>query len=119
MGIEKTVTKANGNIIYEIENKPAWNFFKEYLGDEINDISTEISPSVSIGVALPLEMTTEYEGRALIVKCDVDSSPSVAARFSIRNIPTALFFKGGEVADKQVGAVPKANFVSKLEALID
>jgi len=49
----------------------------------------------------------------------VDDSPGVAVKFGIRNIPTVLFFKDGEVADKQVGAVPKTNFVSKLEALLD
>ena len=64
------------------------------------------------------EMSTEYEGKALIVKCDVDSSPGVAAKFGIRNIPSVLFFQGGEVADKQVGAVPKTNFVAKLDALL-
>ncbi|MEA1887962.1 MAG: thioredoxin [Bacteroidota bacterium] len=65
------------------------------------------------------EMSKEYEGRALVAKCDVDDSPGVAAKFGIHNIPTVLFFKNGEVANKQVGAVPKTNFVSKLEALLD
>jgi thioredoxin 1 len=64
------------------------------------------------------EISAEYEGKAVVVKCDVDSSPGVAAKFGIRNIPTVLFFKDGQVADKQVGAVPKNNFVSKLDALI-
>ena len=64
------------------------------------------------------EISTEYEGKAVVVKCDVDSSPAVAAKFGIRNIPTVLFFKNGEVADKQVGAVPKENFASKLVALM-
>lgn len=64
------------------------------------------------------EISHEYEGKALIVKCDVDNSPGVAAKFGIRNIPTILFFKNGQIADKQVGAVPKANFVSKLNALV-
>jgi thioredoxin 1 len=64
------------------------------------------------------EMAGEFEGKAVVVKCDVDSSPGVASKYGIRNIPTVLFFKGGEVADKQVGAVPKANFVAKLEALL-
>lgn len=64
------------------------------------------------------EIGNEFEGRAVVAKCDVDSSPGVAARFGIRNIPTVLFFKNGAIADKQVGAVPKANFVSKLTALI-
>lgn len=65
------------------------------------------------------EISREYEGRALVAKCDVDESPGVAAKFGIRNIPTVLFFKNGEVANKQVGAVPKSNFVSKLEDLLD
>lgn len=64
------------------------------------------------------EISKEYEDRALVVKCDVDDSPGVAAKFGIRNIPTVMFFKDGEVVDKQVGAVPKANFVTKLEAIL-
>jgi thioredoxin 1 len=64
------------------------------------------------------DIAIEYEGRALVVKCDVDSSPAVSARYSIRNIPTVLFFKDGKIADKQVGAVPKNNFVVKLKALL-
>jgi len=64
------------------------------------------------------EISREFDGKALVVKCDVDNSPSVAMKYSIRNIPTVLFFKGGKVADKQVGAVPKNSFVTKLNALI-
>jgi thioredoxin 1 len=64
------------------------------------------------------EISHEYEGKAVVAKCDVDSSPAVAAKYSIRNIPTILFFKNGKIADKQVGAVPKKNFVVKLDALI-
>jgi thioredoxin 1 len=64
------------------------------------------------------EMSHEYSGKALIVKCDVDNSPGVAAKYGIRNIPTILFFKDGKIADKQVGAVPKKSFVTKLDALI-
>jgi thioredoxin 1 len=64
------------------------------------------------------EISHEYDAKALIVKCDVDNSPNVAAKYGIRNIPTILFFKNGEIADKQVGAVPKKNFVAKLDALI-
>jgi thioredoxin 1 len=64
------------------------------------------------------EISHEYEGKALVVKCDVDSSPGVASKYGIRNIPTVLYFKEGKIADKQVGAVPKGNFVAKLNALI-
>lgn len=64
------------------------------------------------------EIAEQYHGKALVVKCDVDNSPNVAAKYSIRNIPTVLFFKEGKIADKQVGAVPKNNFLTKLNALI-
>lgn len=64
------------------------------------------------------EISREYEGKAVVVKCDVDNSPGVTAKFGIRNIPTVLFFKDGKVADKQVGAVPKSNFVNKLNNLL-
>ncbi len=64
------------------------------------------------------EIAEQFEGKALVVKCDVDSSPNVAAKYSIRNIPTVLFFKEGKIADKQVGAVPKNNFLTKLNALV-
>lgn len=64
------------------------------------------------------EIAKEFEGKALVVKCDVDDSPGVSAKFGIRNIPTVLFFKNGSVADKQIGAVPKNSFVTKLNALL-
>ena len=64
------------------------------------------------------EMHNEYEGKALIGKVDVDSNPSIAGKFGIRNIPTIVFIKGGELVDKSVGAVPKAQLTSKLDAIL-
>ncbi|MEI7595839.1 MAG: thioredoxin [Bacteroidota bacterium] len=64
------------------------------------------------------ELATEYADRAVIGKVDVDSNPGIASKFGIRNIPTILFIKNGEIADKQVGAVPKNVLASKLEALM-
>jgi thioredoxin 1 len=64
------------------------------------------------------EIATEYEGKAVVGKLDVDSNPEVAQRFGIRNIPTILFFKNGEIADKQVGAVPKSVLTTKIENLL-
>ena len=64
------------------------------------------------------EMTPGYEGKAVIGKVDVDSNPGVSAKFGIRNIPTVLFFKDGEMVDKQVGVVPKKALVDKLEAIM-
>jgi thioredoxin 1 len=62
------------------------------------------------------EIGKEYEGKAVVGKVDVDSNPGTAGKFGIRNIPTILFFKGGQIVDKQVGAVPKSVLVKKLEA---
>ena len=64
------------------------------------------------------ELSDDYDGKAVMTKMDVDSNPATAAKFGIRNIPTLLFFKNGEVVDKQVGAVPKAVLASKLETLL-
>lgn len=64
------------------------------------------------------EIAKEYEGKAVVGKVDVDSNPGIATRYGIRNIPTILFFKDGEVADKQVGAVPKSVLTAKIEALL-
>ncbi|MBK6281911.1 MAG: thioredoxin [Draconibacterium sp.] len=64
------------------------------------------------------EMSKEYEGKAIIGKVDVDSNPNVAMKYGIRNIPTVLFVKGGEVVDKQVGAAPKPAFTAKLDKLL-
>jgi thioredoxin 1 len=63
------------------------------------------------------EIAEDYKDKAIVGKVDVDNNPNIAAMFGIRNIPTVLFFKNGVVADKQVGAVPKVNFINKLEKL--
>jgi thioredoxin 1 len=64
------------------------------------------------------EIAKEYEGKAVVGKLDVDGNPTVTSKFGIRNIPTILFFKGGEIVDKQVGAVPKSVIAAKLEKLL-
>ncbi|MEX0980896.1 MAG: thioredoxin [Bacteroidales bacterium] len=64
------------------------------------------------------EIGTDFNGKAVVTKLDVDNNPGVTQKYGIRNIPTILFFKNGEIADKQVGAVPKSALVNKLEALL-
>jgi len=64
------------------------------------------------------EMATEYSGKAVIGKVDVDSNSGISSQFNVRSIPTILCIKNGEVVDKSVGAVPKATLVAKLEALL-
>ena len=62
------------------------------------------------------EIATEYEGKAIVGKLNVDHNPNVSMQFGIRNIPALLFFKGGQVVDKQVGAAPKSVLAGKLNA---
>lgn len=64
------------------------------------------------------EMHGEFNGKAVIGKVNVDDCPSISSKYGIRNIPTVLFIVNGEVKDKQVGAVPKAKLVEKLNALL-
>ena len=64
------------------------------------------------------ELATEYEGKVIIGKCDVDENGDVAAEYGIRDIPTVLFFKNGELVDKQVGSAPKSAYVAKIEAIL-
>ena len=62
------------------------------------------------------ELSIEYDGKVVIGKVDVDNNPNISSQFGIRNIPTLLFFKNGEIVDKQVGAVPKSTLAAKLDA---
>ena len=70
-------------------------------------------PCKAIGPMIE-EISKEFDGKAIIGKVDVDSNPETAMKYGIRNIPTILFIKGGQVVDKQVGAVPKASLVAML-----
>lgn len=64
------------------------------------------------------EMATDYAEKAVIGKVNVDENPDISAKFGIRNIPTIIFLKGGQVVDKSVGAVPKNVLTEKMEALL-
>ncbi|MDR1403862.1 MAG: thioredoxin [Tannerellaceae bacterium] len=64
------------------------------------------------------DLYEEYTGRVTIGKMDIDNNNDVVFKFGIRNIPTILFFKDGEVVDKLVGAAPKSAFVEKIDALL-
>ena len=63
-------------------------------------------------------IAAEYEGRVIVAKCNVDDADEVAMQFRIRNIPTLLFFKGGEMVNRLVGAVPKQEITAILDSLI-
>lgn len=64
------------------------------------------------------ELAGEYEGKAIVCKCDVDECDELTGKFGIRNVPTILFIKNGEVVDKHVGAAPKSVLAEKIEALL-
>jgi thioredoxin 1 len=64
------------------------------------------------------ELANDYDGKAVIGKLDVDNNPEIAQKYGIRNIPTILFMKNGEVIDKQVGAASKDVLEGKLKAMM-
>ena len=64
------------------------------------------------------EVASEYEGKADIVKCNVDDCEEIAAQYSIRSIPTLIFFKDGKAVDRLVGAVPKSEITARIDALL-
>ncbi|MCP9613053.1 thioredoxin [Coprobacter tertius] len=74
-------------------------------------------PCRSIGPAVE-ELATEFEGKAVIGKYNVDENDELSSEYGVRSIPTILFFKNGELADKQVGASSKADLKAKIEKLL-
>jgi thioredoxin 1 len=64
------------------------------------------------------EFAKEYDGRITVGKCNVDMERELPSRFAIRNIPTLLMFKGGELAERHVGALGRGDLKAKLEALL-
>lgn len=64
------------------------------------------------------ELAKEFEGQVVIGKMDVDENVETPNEYGIRNIPTILFFKDGQVVDKQIGATQKAVLAAKVQALL-
>jgi thioredoxin 1 len=101
------VTESNFEELVVKSGKPVMiDFWAEWCGP-----CRAIAPAVE-------ELAEAYEGRAIVAKCDVDSNNNIAIKFGIRNIPTILFFRDGELKDKMVGAVSKAQMAAKLDAIL-
>jgi thioredoxin 1 len=101
-----SVTDENYEELFN-EGKPiVLDFWAEWCGP-----CRMISPIID-------ELASEYEGRVIIGKVDVDSNDGIVSQFGIRNIPTVLFFKEKQVVDKLVGVSSKATFIEKIERLL-
>mgnify|MGYP006296653051 FL=1 len=105
MAVEATDSNFD-NLVLKSEKPVIVDFWAEWCG-----------PCLMVGPIVE-EVGSDYDGKVVVAKVDVDNNPGITARYGIRNIPTILFFKDGEVADKQVGAVPKSAIVSKIEPLL-
>lgn len=64
------------------------------------------------------DVAADFEGRATVAKCNVDDCEDLAVKFGIRSVPTMIFFKNGEVADRLIGLNSKEDIEAKLESLL-
>ncbi len=76
--------------------------------------ATWCGPCRTIGPVVE-ELAKEFNGKAKVVKLNVDENPATPAQYGVRGIPTLILFKGGKVQDQIVGAVPKARLVAMIE----
>jgi thioredoxin 1 len=104
--MEKVVTNSNVTEILSADQPVMVDFWATWCGP-----CRMLTPTVD-------EIAQEYEGRVTVAKCNVDDSDEVAMQYRVRNIPTLIFFKGGQQVDKLVGLVSKKEITDILDKLI-
>ena len=101
------ITDANFDELVLKSSKPVMvDFWAEWCG-----------PCRMLGPIIE-EVSKDYEGKAIVGKLDVDSNQEFAAKFVVRNIPTVLVFKDGELVNRQVGVSPKNVYTENIDALL-
>lgn len=104
--MEKIITDANFAEIIKTDMPVLVDFWATWCGP-----CRALAPVIE-------ELAHEYEGKAVVGKCNVDDCEDLPMNFGIRSIPTLLFFKNGRLVDKLVGAAPKADIAAKLNSLL-
>lgn len=97
------ITDSNYGDVVNTDKLVVIDFWAEWCGP-----CQKLSPIIS-------ELATEYEGKVVIGKCDVEANPNTTGNFGIRSIPTLLFIRNNEVVDKLIGAVPTERIREKIE----
>lgn len=100
------ITDATVNDVLQTDKLVVIDFWAEWCG-----------PCKMVGPIID-EIGTEYQDKVVVGKLDVDNNDETTAKYGIRNIPTVLFIKNGEVVDKVVGAGPKTMFTDKIDKLL-
>ncbi|MCQ2350716.1 MAG: thioredoxin [Paludibacteraceae bacterium] len=79
--------------------------------------ATWCGPCKMVGPVIE-SLAKDYEGKAVIGKVDIEENDDITTQYGIRNVPTVLFFKNGQLVDKVVGAGPRSMYEDKLKALL-